>query len=717
MESKSRYKILNVTFLLIAVFAFLFNYYAKESRLEEILKENSSQKAMQLQSISQYYKILAASINTYVINNKQIMSILKEVTNTDIQTQNTLRKELQNLLNEKYKCLKELGFRQMHFHLTDNTSFLRMHKPSKFGDDLTKFRYSVKKVNQTKKPVHGFEEGRVVNGFRNVFPIFDKNGIHLGSVEVSVSSTGYMKMFRKHFFSDIHFLIKKSIVDNKLWGDDFNKHYKDSVESDKYYIQRNNLYTLEENKVHNKALSENSHYKNQVKKYIQEDKIFSLYVSNSSIVAFLPIKNIQDKETVAYFAVYTQSSHILHLRKTYWITNAVILFVLLTILFFLSKDNISRHKILEQKEELSKQVSESSTIIDENIIYSKTDTEGIITEASSAFERLSGYTKDELIGKPHSIIRHPDNSQDFFKEMWRTIQSGKSWQGEVKNKRKDGSSYYTMSTITQKLDRNNNLVGYVSLRLDITEQKEHEKQLLQQSRLAQMGEMISMIAHQWRQPLSAISATAANLETKIHLKSFELNTAKGQEKQNTYFLEKLEAISTYIQNLTSTIDDFRNFYKPNKTITTTTFKEVSQKALGIIQVSLESDAIELIFDYQSNEEIPMYENEMMQVVLNIFKNAQDNFNEKKVKNPKIEILTRDKSLSITDNGGGIPEKIIEKIFDPYFSTKDEKNGTGLGLYMSKTIVEEHHEATLTVENVDGGVCFSIDLRGVKVGST
>ena len=134
-------------------------------------------------------------------------------------------------------------------------------------------------------------------------------------------------------------------------------------------------------------------------------------------------------------------------------------------------------------------------------------------------------------------------------------------------------------------------------------------------------------------------------------------------------------------------------------------------------VAVKNNSIEIVSDFQSQEKIPMYENEMMQVILNIFKNAQDNFNEKKVKNPKIEIRTKDKLLYITDNGGGISNDIIEKIFDPYFSTKDEKNGTGLGLYMSKTIVEEHHEATLTVENVDGGVCFSIDLRGVKVGST
>ena len=111
----------------------------------------------------------------------------------------------------------------------------------------------------------------------------------------------------------------------------------------------------------------------------------------------------------------------------------------------------------------------------------------------------------------------------------------------------------------------------------------------------------------------------------------------------------------------------------------------------------------------------------MQVVLNILKNAQDNFEEKalegnashKIENPKITITIQDNSLSICDNGGGIPEDIIDVIFDPYFSTKDEKNGTGLGLYMSKMIVEEHHNGKLSVENRDGGVCFTVEIGKVN----
>ena len=101
---------------------------------------------------------------------------------------------------------------------------------------------------------------------------------------------------------------------------------------------------------------------------------------------------------------------------------------------------------------------------------------------------------------------------------------------------------------------------------------------------------------------------------------------------------------------------------------------------------------------------------MMQVIINILKNAQDNFKEKEIKNPYIKISTEHRSIRICDNGGGIPKPILNKIFDPYFSTKNEKNGTGLGLYMSKIIVEDHHKGNLHVSNTKDGVCFKIEFQ-------
>jgi signal transduction histidine kinase len=261
---------------------------------------------------------------------------------------------------------------------------------------------------------------------------------------------------------------------------------------------------------------------------------------------------------------------------------------------------------------------------------------------------------------------------------------------------------------------------YVALFNDISEEKKYELErkkkddyLLQQSRMAQMGEMISMIAHQWRQPLGAISATSISLQTKMALNTFDLEDESGRKECLNYFDLNLKLVDDYVQNLSMTIDDFRNFYKPNKQSAKALICAPIAKALQIIRPLLVSKKIDIVENYECNKKVEMFENEMMQVVLNILKNAQDNFHEKKTPDPVITISTRSNEsgslIEICDNGGGLREEVLLKAFDPYFSTKDEKNGTGLGLYMSKTIIEAHHKGQLTVENRGGGACFIIEI--------
>ena len=281
----------------------------------------------------------------------------------------------------------------------------------------------------------------------------------------------------------------------------------------------------------------------------------------------------------------------------------------------------------------------------------------------------------------------------------------------------DGNSITLLASKVPLRGANGDVIGVLGTYSDITslrnmenELEKQRQQLIAQSRLAQMGEMISMIAHQWRQPLAAISTSAINLKLKLELEDFDFYTKAGVDESSEYILKRLENIDGFVHNLTTTIDDFRNFYKPNKDSVLISFEEVISKALNIIQASLDNDNIELVYNYNSKKKLEMYTSEMMQVLLNVLQNAQDNFKEKEIENPQIILSIDEKSLTVCDNGGGIQEDIIEKIFDPYFSTKDEKNGTGLGLYMSKTIVEEHHKGKLTVRNKNGGVCFMIELN-------
>ena len=270
------------------------------------------------------------------------------------------------------------------------------------------------------------------------------------------------------------------------------------------------------------------------------------------------------------------------------------------------------------------------------------------------------------------------NQETFIHGIWRDI----TYRKEIKN---------------EIISLNKNLKA--KIKDEVEKNREKDKAMLQQSRLAQMGEMMSMIAHQWRQPLTAISATSGNLTLKAKLDMLDSETA----------VELGEKISEYSQHLSGTINDFRDFFKPNKKIVDITYKELIQSVLSIIEESINTKNIELKQDLKSEVVLSTYPNELKQVILNLMKNAEDILLDKEIEHPVITIETQDNILKVKDNAGGVPTDIIEKIFDPYFSTKTQKDGTGLGLYMSKTIIEEHCGGELRVYNDQAGAVFEIEL--------
>ena len=232
--------------------------------------------------------------------------------------------------------------------------------------------------------------------------------------------------------------------------------------------------------------------------------------------------------------------------------------------------------------------------------------------------------------------------------------------------------------------------------------KAQEEIMIAQSRHAAMGEMISMIAHQWRQPISAISMEANNILADIELDTLDDATLK----------ESSLGIIKQTKELSSTIDDFRNFFKPSKEIDEISVESPLEDALEIIHASLEKSGIKISLTVEKNRKIQTYSRELMQVFLNILKNSKEAFpddTESKYINISIISDLDNVKINICDNAGGIKEDIMKKIFNPYFSTKTKKNGTGLGLYMSKTIINQHLQGTITAYNKDNGTCFEIIL--------
>ncbi len=255
---------------------------------------------------------------------------------------------------------------------------------------------------------------------------------------------------------------------------------------------------------------------------------------------------------------------------------------------------------------------------------------------------------------------------------------------------------------------NRQLKEQVQRQLDEIRQK--DELLLQRQRMAAMGEMLSMISHQWRQPLGAITTTIMGIRIKLESGRFNLNSPTEQKIFLSYLDRKLNSVIEYVNTLSHTTDDFRNFFNPNKEKTVTNLSIPIENALEIIGQSLSKNGIKVIKEYKADPQLQMYDNEVTQVILNIFKNSEDNFTEKKLHERQIHIVTfaRGKQyvILICDNGGGVPEEILPKIFEPYFSTKG-KLGTGLGLYMSQLIMENHHSGTLKAYNRHNGVCFEL----------
>ena len=255
---------------------------------------------------------------------------------------------------------------------------------------------------------------------------------------------------------------------------------------------------------------------------------------------------------------------------------------------------------------------------------------------------------------------------------------------------------------TKKLkDHNKNLEEMVAQALQ--KERQNDQILIEQSKLASMGEMIEQIAHQWRQPLNNIGL----INQDFYFKK-ELNKLQEEDYKRLHTL-----IDTNISYMSDTIDDFRNYYTRNQAKEIYDLHDAIGTILHIVEATFKHYRIKISLDIEKNIYVYNIKNELFQVFLNILNNAKDVLLSQGITDKKITIrLNKNRDFAfvkIEDNGGGVSEKIISKIFKPYFTTKSQKNGTGIGLYMSKEIIEKNMSGTLEVENINEGCCFSIQL--------
>ncbi len=389
--------------------------------------------------------------------------------------------------------------------------------------------------------------------------------------------------------------------------------------------------------------------------------------------------------------------------------------------------------------------------IENSNIVSKTDINGIITFVNDEFCKISGYSYDELIGANHNIVRHPDIPKSNFTLLWDTILSKKPYKATVKNLTKDGQTVYLNTTITPILDENDEIKEFIAIRYDVTEEvelkkrlekkekeleelnkdlenrvslqtkklkelnktlekrvqeeisknEEKQKLLFWQSRMASLGQMLANIAHQWRQPLTELNLTLFNIN-----KSCKNN---NQKKVDDLYLESKTLIST----MSSTIDDFTNFFNPQKEKKNFDIRDAIDEALIILKKVVED--IDIKLNMPKEYRVIGVLNELSQVIVNLIQNTKDACILNNIENKTIfiglyeeEILNKKYAkIEIKDNAGGIGKENLDKIFDPYFTTKHKSQGTGLGLFMSKMIIEKSLNGELSHKNIENGSLFTI----------
>nr|WP_321265712.1 HAMP domain-containing sensor histidine kinase [uncultured Sulfurimonas sp.] len=232
---------------------------------------------------------------------------------------------------------------------------------------------------------------------------------------------------------------------------------------------------------------------------------------------------------------------------------------------------------------------------------------------------------------------------------------------------------------------------------------EHEKLLLVRSKSVVMGEMMEMIAHQWKQPVTTIGMISNNVTLNILLDELNQDTLQ----------EDLEGINKQVKYLSETIDDFRNFFKNNKQEEEFILNDVIKSSMSLLEKQFEKVNVKMVLKNSCPDLVlTTFKNELIQALINIISNAKEAFSDA-IQNKYLKIsCNKDENnvyITLSDNAGGIAKDAINKVFEPYFSTKKQKNGTGIGLYLCKIIICEHLKGNLEVENINDGATFKITL--------
>ena len=334
-----------------------------------------------------------------------------------------------------------------------------------------------------------------------------------------------------------------------------------------------------------------------------------------------------------------------------------------------------------------------------------TDVNGHIIYVNPAFERASGYSREELIGKNPNIFGSGKQPRGFWEHVWQTIMTGKVWMGEVENRKRNGDPFLSYLLISPVVDRAGKVVGYFGVHRDLTEQKRLEQQLFKAQKMESIGTLAAGIAHEVGNPLTSISSLVQVVQ---------------RTTQDDFTKEKLELVKHQVTRISKIIRDLVDFSRPSTyEVQLTDVNKCVRQAVEIVRVGKKSKDIR--FDLNLDPGIPflhLVPDQVEQVMINILINAVDAVfdvqqHQTAKRTGQIVVSTRvtgqHLEIGMTDNGKGMTDEEVEKIFEPFFTTKGVGEGTGLGLWVSYGIVKSFHGQIHVESRVDEGTSFTILL--------
>lgn len=684
-----------VSSLLYSRYEILTNAYI-QTNVKEFDDRIESYQSMQQRMMDNYYGMF--------LDSPRVSQLMYQALHSNTAVQMILRQELYNRMKVVFDSLKEFDTRLLFFHFPNQVAFLRIHEPQKFGDDLSIARPSIVYAQRNQKKVVVFETGKYVSHFRSIYPLFYR-GNFTGTVEIAYT---FLALKRQAILQDqgaYTFLVKRSMLTKKSKTLEIDKHYQDSLFGAEYIEDQESALFKDAEGFDKGELKEllNEH-KDKIQKALKQEKLQGIRLTHrgkDTLMILKPIYQIGGEQD-AYMVEITPNHTIF---ATQWNQFLVLLSTLAILLAFLLWYiyRYNRSVLFTQQYKHA---------IEESMIVSRTDKHGIITYVNPLFTKISGYTEEELLGQPHSIVRHPDTPDTVFKGMWHTLQRGRNWHGMLQNSTKNGESYFVKNLICPIVDENGEILEYLGLREDVTEIEISRLRAQEAERIK--SAFVANMSHEIRTPINGIVGF-------IHL----LSRTVLDTTQRRY----VSIVESSLEMLLHIVNDVLDFSKIEEGKIEIEWIQSAPKRdlksvfeLFIPQAEIKKIDYQLIMDDKIENCLILDILRIKQVLSNLISNAIKFTPEEGSVQVKITLIEDSHTIqklefSVRDTGIGIPKekqgKIFEKFTQADASTTREYGGTGLGLSIAYAIVDLM-DGTLKIHSEEGkGATFYFTIDAKK----